>query len=91
MKAAQYAAHGAIWRLPRRVARGQQAGVLGGHGSSLTRTHARGLTEELAGAIEFVSVGCHRYRRTQPRGLDPRQVGLPVGEGLAPIAVGSLL
>lgn len=51
--------------LPGRVARGQRAAVLGGYGSSLTRTHALGPTEELAGTIEFVSGGrhrCHRYR-----------------------------
>jgi hypothetical protein len=56
-------AHGATWRLPGPVARSQRAGVLGGHGSSLTRTHALGPTERLAEAIEFVSGGCHRCHR----------------------------
>ena len=60
-------AHGATWGLPGRVARGQRAGVLSGHGSSLTRTHALGPTEELAGAIEFVSGTCHRCHRYRNR------------------------
>lgn len=54
---------GNVGGLPGRVARGQRAGCLGGHGSSLTRTHALGPTEELAGAIEFVSGKCHRCHR----------------------------
>jgi hypothetical protein len=58
-------AHGATWRLPGPVVRGQRAAVLGGHGSSLTRTHALGPTERLAEAIEFVSGGCHRCHRYQ--------------------------
>ena len=61
--------------------------ALGGHGSSLTRTHALGPTERLAGAIEFVSGRCHqchryRNRRNQPNSLDPSQVSPPVGASL---------
>ena len=60
-------AHGATWGLAGPVARGQRVGVLGGHGSFLTRTHALGPTEELAEAIEFVSGGCHRCHRYRNR------------------------
>ncbi len=71
-----------------------RAGALGSHGSSLTRTHALGPTEELAGAIEFVSGArhrCHRYRnrRTQPHSLDQSQGNPPAGTSLAPIAAAS--
>jgi len=58
-------AHGATWGFPGPVARDQRAGVLGGRGSSLTRTHARGPTERLAGAIKFVSYGCHPCHRNR--------------------------
>ena len=56
------AAHGATWGLAGRLARSPRAGVLGGHGFSLTRTHALGPTKQLAGTTEFVSGGWHRYQ-----------------------------
>jgi hypothetical protein len=56
-------AHGATWRLRGREARGQRAGRGRSHGSSLAQAHALGPTEELAGAIEIVSGGCHRFHR----------------------------
>jgi hypothetical protein len=46
-----------------RAARGWRAARGRGHGSSLAQAHALGPTEELAGAIEFVSGGCHRCHR----------------------------
>jgi hypothetical protein len=71
-------AHGATWRRRGRATRGQQAGRARGHGSSLARAHALGPTEELTGAIEFVSGGCHRchrYRNWRRRSRD-RPLGL---------------
>ena len=42
---------------------GPAGGPGGSHGSSLAMTHALGPTEELTGATEFVSGGCHRCHR----------------------------
>lgn len=74
-------ARGATWGLPGRAARGQRTSALGGHGSSLTRTHALGPTERLAGTIKFVSGGCHRCHRyrnstvtASARGRIPQEV-----------------
>ncbi len=65
--AARGRAQRATWRLAEGRAQVRRSGVVGGHGSSLARAHALGPTEELVGAIEFVSGGCHRCHRYRNR------------------------